>query len=82
MDGEDCENETFNRTSVSTAERSDDEKSLIIFTEMTFSRGDQDFTMDSETTWSLEENELILETERSTPRGEMTSKSIYKRADK
>lgn len=77
LDGEECTNEAFNRTSVSNAEWSEDEKSLIIFTEMTFSRGGQERTIESETSWFFEKDELILKTNRSTPRGEMKIKAVY-----
>ena len=82
LDGEECENEIFNRTSISTAEWSEDGSSLLILTEMTFTRGDQEFTMEAETSWMIEDSLLILESSRSTPRGDMTMKAVYYKADK
>jgi len=81
LDGEECKNETMNRISISTAEWSDDGKSLEIFSEMNFSRNGREFTMESETTWSLKDGNLILESMRSTPRGDMESKMVYKKAE-
>jgi hypothetical protein len=77
LDGKKCENKSENRTSVSTADWEEKGKSLLIITKMTFSRGDRSFTMDSETTWSIAEGNLILDSVRSTPRGEMKSKLVY-----
>lgn len=81
LDGEECENEMFNNISLSIAEWSEDGKSLEIFTEMNFSRNDREFTMETETTWSLKDGELILKSIRSTPRGDMESMMVYKKED-
>lgn len=82
LDGKKCKNTFADRTSVSTAEWSKDGKSLIIHTEMTFGRDDRQFTMHSQATWSLEKGELVIETTRSTPMGERTSKAVYKKEKK
>ncbi len=78
LDDKKCKNTIGDRTSVSTAEWSEDGKSLIIRSEMTFGRDDREFTMHSEANWSLEEGELVIETTRSTPMGERTTKAVYK----
>ncbi|MBN2355765.1 hypothetical protein JXO59_06605 [candidate division KSB1 bacterium] len=78
LDGKKCENAMGNRTGVSTVEWSEDGKSLIIQSEMTFSRNDQEFTVQSEATWSLQKEELMIETTRSTSMGERTSKAVYR----
>lgn len=82
LDGKKCENKVMDRVSVSTAEWSEDGKSLIIQTEMSFTRGDEEFKMHSETTWTLNQNELALETTRDTPMGQNTSKAFYTREAK
>ena len=80
LDGSESENETRNRTSISTTEWLDNGQALRISSESNFSRGERDFTMHSETTWSIEENELILDSIRSTPRGEREHKMVFIKA--
>jgi len=79
LDGEECENKMFNRTSISTAEWSEDGNSLLILTEITFIRGDQEFTMDAESSWSLEKENLVIESSISTPRGDRSTKAVFRK---
>ena len=81
LDGKECENELYNTTSKSTAEWSEDKKSLVINTEATFSRNGEEFNIKMKNTWSLENGNLIIDSFRSTPRGERESKLVYKKAD-
>ena len=81
LDGKECENEMYNTTSKSTAEWSEDGKTLEINTEATFSRNGQDYNMKMKNIWSLEKGNLILDSTRSSSRGESKSKLLYVKAD-
>jgi hypothetical protein len=81
LDGKECENEMYNTTSKSTAEWSKDGKSLEINTEATFSRNGQNFTFNMKNIWSLENGDLIIDSTRSSSRGERKSKLHYVKAD-
>ena len=81
LDGEKCENTSDFGTSTSVANWSEDGEMLTIQTSMTLSRGDQTFTMESTAVYSLDEDKLVIETTRSTPMGDMTSKAVYDRSE-
>ena len=80
LDGKECDNSTERRTETSTATWSKDGKKLVIESTMTMYRQDQEFTMESTQTWSIAKDVLTIESVRSTPMGEMTSKAVYDRA--
>ena len=81
LDGKECENDMYNTTSKSTAKWSEDTKSLEINTEATFSRNGEDFTINMKNTWSMENGNLIIDSIRSSSRGERASKLLYVKAD-
>jgi len=81
LDGKVCENEMYNTTSKSTAEWSEDRKSLKINTEATFSRNGEEFKISMKNTWSLDNGDLKIDSFRSTPRGDRESKLVYKKSD-
>ena len=81
LDGKECENDMYNTTSKSTAKWSEDTKSLEINTEATFSRNGEDFTINMKNTWSMENGNLIIDSIRSSSRGERESKLLYVKAD-
>lgn len=80
LDGKECKNETNFGTQVSMSEWSKDKKTLTVTSEMTMSRGDREFAIESTAVWSLEKDTLTIVTTRSTPRGERTSKAVYDKA--
>ena len=80
LEGKECENGSKNRHSVSTAEWADDGRTLEIFTETHMSRGDREFTMESEAFWSIIDGMLCQKITRSTPMGDRTVKLFYKKA--
>ncbi len=82
LDGKKCKNETNWGIRESKLNWSKDGKTLIIESIMKMSRGDRDFTMESTEKWSLDKNVLTIETTRSTPMGEMTSKAVYDKVEK
>jgi hypothetical protein len=79
LDGKECDNSSDWRSEVATASWSKDGKKLTIISTMTMSRGDREFSMDSESVWSMKGDNLVIESIRSTPRGEMESKMVYDR---
>jgi hypothetical protein len=81
LDGKECENEMYNTTSKSTAEWSEDGKSLEINTEAIFSRNGQEFNVKVDSRWSQESGNIIIESTRTTSRGERKSKLLYVKAD-
>ena len=82
LDGEKSENTTLFGTQVSKVRWSKDGQSLHISSTLTMSRGEREFTMESDETWTLDKGTLIIETTRSTPRGEMKSKAVYDSVEK
>ncbi len=80
LDGKECDNSSEWRTQISTANWSEDKKTLIIKTESTMERDGEAFTMESEEKWSLDKDVLTIESKRETPMGEMTSKAVYDRS--
>ncbi len=80
LDGKKSENKRGFGKQVSVTEWSEDGQTLKISSTMTMSRGDRKFTMESTETWALSKSTLIIETTRSTPMGEMTSKLVYEKA--
>jgi hypothetical protein len=81
LDGKECENEMYNTTSKSTAEWSEDGNSLEINTEATFSRNGEAFTVKMKNTWSLENGNLLIDSFRSSSRGDRESKLVYGKTD-
>ena len=81
LDGKKSKNDSNFGDRVSTARWSKDGKTLTIASTMTMFREDREFTMESIEKWSLEEGALIIETTRSTPMGERTSKAVYDRVE-
>jgi len=79
LDGKECDNSSEWRSEVAKATWSKDGKKLTIISTMTMSRGDREFTMDSESVWSMQGDNLVIESVRSTPRGDMESKMVYDR---
>lgn len=77
LDGKKSKNDSNFGTRISTAKWSKDGKTLTIESTMTVFREDREFTMESTEKWSLAQDNLIIETTRSTPMGEMTSKAVY-----
>lgn len=80
LDGKEHEIPSNFGSQVSTAEWSSDGETLTISSTITMSRGGSEFTMESTEEWSLNDGFLIIESTRSTPRGEMTSKAVYEKA--
>ncbi|MBN1998493.1 hypothetical protein JW935_13125 [candidate division KSB1 bacterium] len=60
-----------------TAKWSDDGKSLTFTSESTFSREGEEFTMTSTEVWSLDGDNLVIDSKRSSPRGDRESKLVY-----
>jgi len=81
LDGKEWENEMYRTTRKSTAEWSEDGKSLEINTKATFSRDGEDFTVNMKNTWSLDNGNLIIDSFRSTPRGDRESKLVYQKVE-
>jgi len=77
LDGKECDNSSDYRSEIATATWSKDGKKLTIISTMTMSRGDMEFTMDSEAVWSMKGDNLVIDSIRSTPRGERESKAVY-----
>lgn len=77
LDGQECENGPEGRTAVSVVEWAEGHQSLTLFTERNFSRNGQTFTMESQAVWKLEEGRLVITTTMTTPRGDMTTKTVY-----
>lgn len=78
LDGKECENEGFRgSTSVSIATWAKDGKMITIQTETNMSFGDRDMTMNSEEVWSLDGENLVVKSVRSTPRGDSESTRVY-----
>ncbi len=77
LDGKESKNVSDFGTTTSVANWSEDGKTISIKSSMTMSRGDQTFTMESTEKYSLDKNMLVIETTRSTPMGDMTSKAVY-----
>jgi len=82
LDGKECENKANNMTSKSTAVWSKDGKSLEINTEATYSRNGQNFTMTDKSTWSMESGNLLIDSTRTSSRGDRKSKLVYTKAAK
>jgi len=82
LDGKTSTNASDFGTTTSVANWSNDGKILTIKSSMTMSRGDQAFTMDSTEKYSLNKSMLVIETTRSTPMGDMTSKAVYDKTEK
>ena len=77
LDGKECENAGNFGTRISVAKWAKDGKSLVINSTMTGERGGEQFTMESSETWSIQDGNLVIESVRSTPRGERQSKTVY-----
>ena len=82
LDGKKNKNDMNFGDQVSTAEWSDDGKTLTIESKMTMSRGDREFTIESTANWSLVDDTLTIDSARTTPRGERKSKAVYNKTDK
>ena len=81
LDGKECKNKTNRGETVAKAKLSDDGKTLQIESTITFQGRNGEFQMDSDQTWSLEENGnvLIIDQTMTTPRGERTRKFYYEK---
>ncbi|MBW7998389.1 MAG: hypothetical protein FVQ81_17815 [Candidatus Glassbacteria bacterium] len=77
LDGEECKNESENRSSVSTAEWSADGKTLTITSKTNFSWSGRSFEMDSVEKWSIADGALVIESTVSSQRGERSGKGVY-----
>lgn len=80
LDGKECKNEGNNLVSVSTANWSDEGKTLTIASDVTVSRGGQEFTFKSTEIWSLAEGILTVKTTRVTQRGERVTTAVYNKS--
>ncbi|MBN2028940.1 hypothetical protein JW824_01740 [bacterium] len=81
LDGKSGTNTSDFGSTTYVASWSDDGQMLTIKSSMTMSRGDQSFTMDTTEKYSLADGKLVVETTRSTPMGDMTSKAVYDKAE-
>ncbi len=81
LDGKSGTNTSDFGSTTYVANWSDDGQMLTIESSMTMSRGDQSFTMDTTEAYSLADGKLVVETTRSTPMGDMTSKAVYDKAE-
>ena len=79
LDGTECENESNFGKQVSWVYLSSDGKKIEFESTMTMSRGDMEFTIESEEEWILAGDVLTIKSTRSTPRGEMNTTSVYER---
>jgi hypothetical protein len=80
LDGKKVNFEGFmGNTQTATAEWTGSGKTLTISTSSFFEREGQEFEMTSKEIWSLEDNGsvLVIESTRSTPRGDRTSRMVY-----
>jgi hypothetical protein len=82
LDGKKSKNDSNFGTRISVARWSKDGKMLTIESTMTMFREDREFNMESTEQWSLVNNTLTIETTRSTPMGEITSKAVYDKMTK
>ena len=54
---------------------------MILFVAGLGRMGEQEFMMNTEESWSIEDGLLVIESTRSTPRGDMTRKTVYDRSE-
>jgi hypothetical protein len=80
LDGKECKNEGNNRVSVSVVNLTDNGKTLTIASDVTVSRGGQEFTFKSTEIWSLAEGILTVKTTRTTQRGERVTTAVYNKS--
>jgi hypothetical protein len=80
LDGKESNNSSDFFTSVSVANWSEDGKTLTITSTITYSRGGREITIDSTEIWSLEDGALVVDSKRTTPRGERVAKAVYKKS--
>ena len=79
LEGKKTKNKTDSGKQESTAKWLEKEQILEITSTMDVKRGDMEFTMESVQTWSISEDQLVIDSVRYTPRGEMSTKAVYDR---
>jgi len=79
LEGNRTENKTDFGKQESTAKWLEDGQALEISSSMHTKRGDMEFDVESVQKWTLAEGRLVIESIRSTPRGEMKTKAVYDR---
>ena len=82
LDGKECENEARGGSNISVVEWSKDGKTLVIESERTISRGDEEFTMNSTEEWSLDKETLTIKRMMSSARGDRESTAVYDKVTK
>jgi Tol biopolymer transport system component len=82
LEGKKTENKTDFGKQESVVKWLEDGQALEITSSMHGKRGDMEFDMESVQTWSLVEGRLVIESVRSTPRGDMKTKAVYDRETK
>lgn len=80
LEGKKSKNKTDFGKQESTVKWLEQGLSMKITSAMHVRRGDQEFDMESVQTWSVIEGQLIIESVRFTPRGEMETRAVYDRA--
>ena len=79
LEGKKTKNKTESGKQESTAKWIEKGQILEIVSTMDVKRGDMEFTMESVNTWSISEDQLVIDSVRYTPRGDMESKAVYDR---
>ncbi|MDD3642023.1 MAG: hypothetical protein PHQ19_00945 [Candidatus Krumholzibacteria bacterium] len=82
LEGKKTKNKTEFGKMESTARWLDDGASLELYSWSEVRREGMKFTVETFQTWSLADGALVIETVRTTPRGEMKSTAVYERAAK
>jgi hypothetical protein len=79
LDGKECTNTIRNNPRTSTANWTDDGKTLTIKSKVVFSRDGNEFEMKSSEIWSLKEDGKVLSIDSTseTPRGERKATYVY-----
>jgi len=80
FDGKETESTVFGSAKKkSTAKWSDDGKTLTIKYKIAMERNGQSSEFTGTETWTLKDGVLLLQTDSSSPRGDMTTKAVYEK---